>query len=111
MNEVEEKIQTALGINHLTSLYIRNLVCKPSVANEFLDLLTFYDHPDHSLEKLTFFAPRPIGPFEDEVITRLANMCPSITHLELSYINNLGEADILSMVSLFRQIIEQNPQL
>ena len=53
IDEVEEKIQTALGMNHLTSLRIDVLEAKSWVANEFLDVLTCYDLPDHGLDKLT----------------------------------------------------------
>ena len=53
-NDVEEKIQTSLGMNHLTSLQISGLECKSWVANEFLDILTCYDLPEHGLDKLIF---------------------------------------------------------
>ena len=38
-------------------------------------------------------------------------MCHQLSHLELSDMNKLSEAGRLSMVSLFRQIIQQNPQI
>ena len=52
IDDVEEKIQNALGMNHLSSLYIKDLYCKSWVANEFLDLLTCYDLQEHGLDKL-----------------------------------------------------------
>ena len=86
ITDVEEKIQTALGMGHLTSLNISSLKCKSWVANEFLDVLTCYDLPEHGLEKLIFSRFRQqCGPFEDEVLARLANICPRITHLQFSY--------------------------
>ena len=54
IDEVEEKIQTALGMNHLKSLDITELKCKSWVANEFLDVLTCYDLPEHGLDRLEF---------------------------------------------------------
>ena len=54
INDVEEKIQTALGMDHLNCLLIFSLNCKSWVANEFLDVLTCYDLAEHGLDKLTF---------------------------------------------------------
>ena len=45
MDDVDEKIQDALGTDQLSSLAIDGLDCKSWVANEFLDLLTCYDIP------------------------------------------------------------------
>ena len=44
-------------------------------------------------------------------MSRLANMCPHLSHLQLSEMRNLKEAGRLSMVSLFRLIIQQNPPI
>ena len=52
IDEVEDKIQTALGMSHLTSLRIEELKAKSWVANEFLDLLPCYDLPEQGLDKL-----------------------------------------------------------
>ena len=52
IDEVEEKIQTALGMGHLTSIFIGRLNAKSWVANEFLDLLTCYDLPEQGLDKI-----------------------------------------------------------
>ena len=52
IDDVEDKIQTALGMGHLNSLEIVYLDCKSWVANEFLDVLTCYDLPEHGLEKI-----------------------------------------------------------
>ena len=46
IDEVEDKIQTALGMDYLTSLRIVGLDAKSWVANEFLDVLTCYDLPE-----------------------------------------------------------------
>ena len=39
IDDVEDKIQNALGMGHLTCLFIFFLCCKSWVANEFLDVL------------------------------------------------------------------------
>ena len=39
IEEVDDKIQTALGTDDLNSLCIEHLKCKSWVANEFLDML------------------------------------------------------------------------
>ena len=52
IDEVEEKIQTSLGLDHLNSLIIDGLVAKSWVANEFLDVLTCYDLSENGLDKL-----------------------------------------------------------
>ena len=52
IEDIDEKIQTSLGINQLTSLDIQFLNCKSWVANEFLDELTCYDLPEQGLDKL-----------------------------------------------------------
>ena len=52
VEEVEEKIQTALGMNHLSSLRIEQLEAKSWVVNEFLDLLACSDLPEQGLEQL-----------------------------------------------------------
>ena len=46
IDEVEERIQSALGMNQLSSLDIQELNATSWVANEFLDLLTCYDMPE-----------------------------------------------------------------
>ena len=53
MDDVDEKIQNALGTDQLGSLAIDGLDCKSWVANEFLDLLTCYDIPAQGLNKLS----------------------------------------------------------
>ena len=45
-DEVEYKIETALGMGHLSILHIHALDCKSLVANEFLDVLCSYDLPE-----------------------------------------------------------------
>ena len=90
-------------MGHLDNLYISGLESKSWVANELLDILSCYDLPEHGLDKLTFrIFKTKCEPFDSEVIARLANMCPHVTHLELSYMYGLSEAGRLSMVSLFR---------
>ena len=112
LDDVSDKVESALGMSCLTSLHIRILNCKPWVANEFLDLLCSYDLPEQGLEKLTLHNfERQCGPFEDEVVTRMAAMCPNLTYLELSWMCELTEAGRLSMVSLLRQIIQSNPAI
>ena len=54
IGDVEDKIQTALGITQLNSLRVQDLRCKSVVANEFLDLLCSYDMPEYGLDKLSF---------------------------------------------------------
>ena len=82
IDDIDEKIQNALGTENLRSIYIHYLECKPWVANEFLDLLTCQDLPEHGLEKLICkeFLPE-CEPFEEDVVSRLANMCLNISHL------------------------------
>ena len=53
IDDLEDRMQTALGIELLTSLEINHLDCISCVANEFLDALCCYDMPDHGLDKLT----------------------------------------------------------
>ena len=65
-----------------------------------------YDLPEQGLEMLTLFNfDKKCEPFEDEVITRVASICPHLAHLELSEMYTLTETGRLSMVSLLRQII------
>ena len=65
-----------------------------------------YDLPEQGLEMLTLFNfDKKCEPFEDEVITRVANICPHLTYLKLSNMSDLEKSGILSMVSLLRQII------
>ena len=44
-------------------------------------------------------------------MTRLATMCPNITHLELYFYSKISEAGRLSMVTLLRQIVQRNPPI
>ena len=91
-DEVEDKIQTALGMDHLTSLNVSCLNCKSWVANEFLDVLCSYDMPEQGLDKLTMDCfDQQIEPFEEEVITRLANICTYLTHIQLSMMDSMTE--------------------
>ena len=90
-------------MGHLNSLEIRDLNSKSWVVNEFLDVLTCYDLPEHGLDKFIFSSfSKNCGPFEEEVVTRLASMCTHLSHLELSVMYFLTEAGRLSIVSLFR---------
>ena len=112
IDDIDERIQTSLGIDHLSSLKIEKLNCKSIVANEFLDLLSRYDLDDQSLNKLILLEfSKLCEPFEEEVVSRLANICPSLTHLEISSMRNLTEAGQMSIESLFRQIIQHNPPI
>ena len=45
-------VESALGMEHLTSFTVENLKCKSWVANEFLDLICSYDLPESGLDKL-----------------------------------------------------------
>ena len=44
-------------------------------------------------------------------MSRLANLCPRLSHLELIGMYKLSEAGRLSLVSLFRQIIQNSPPI
>ena len=46
IDDVSDKIETALGMENITSLHIADLNCKSWVANEFLDLMCSYDLPE-----------------------------------------------------------------
>ena len=71
-----------MGMDQLNSLEIRSLECKSWVANEFFDLLTCFDLPDQGLDKFIIKVIDPkCEPFEEEVVVRLANMCPNLTNL------------------------------
>ena len=41
----------------------------------------------------------------------MAKMCPRLTHLEMREMSYLSEEGRMSMVSLFRQITQNNPQI
>ena len=85
VDDVEEKIQIALGMDHLISLNAKILNCKSSVANEFLDTLTFNEDAEQGLKKLIFDTfTSSCEPFEENVVSRLAKMCPHLSHLQLS---------------------------
>ena len=110
--DVSEKVESALDVGQLTSFHIWNLDCKSWVANEFLDLMCSYDIPEQGLNKLTLSSfSNQCAPFEEEILTRLAMMCPNITYLGLYRMYNLPEAGRLSMITLLRQIIQKNPPI
>ena len=54
IEDLEEKVQNALGMGHLNSLSVIGLDSISWVANEFLDVLCSYDLPDNGLDKLEF---------------------------------------------------------
>ena len=54
IDDLEDKMQAALGVDPLTSLNISYLDCKSIVANEFLDALCCYDMLDHGIDMLSF---------------------------------------------------------
>ena len=111
IDEVEERIQEALGMDHLHCLAINHLRCKSWVANELLDVLPCYDLEEHGLDKLILYRPhRLCEPFEEEVMSRLANMCPHLSHLQFSRMM-YGGPNKQSMVNLSRQIIQNNPPI
>ena len=43
INDVDDKVEIALGPGQLSSLHISILMCESWVANEFLDLMCGYD--------------------------------------------------------------------
>ena len=78
-------MQAALGVDPLTSLYIDRLNSNSIVANEFLDALCCYDMPEHGIDKLTLYYFRTqCEPFSEEVVSRLAEICPRLSYLQLS---------------------------
>ena len=46
IEDVDDKVEIALGMSHLTCLYISKLICESWVANEYLDLMCSYDLPE-----------------------------------------------------------------
>ena len=95
-------MQAALGVDPLTSLHIEGLNCKSIVANEFLDALCCYDMLDHGIDMLTLDNFLEFEPISEEVVSRLAEICPRLSHLQLSGMYWLTETGRLSIVSLFR---------
>ena len=69
--------------------------------NELLDLLTFYI-AEHGLEKLDLnkfmicdsinseILDKENAHFDEEVLTRLANICPRISTINISQMDHLG---------------------
>ena len=112
IDDIEDKIQTSLGIGHLNSIEIESLDCKLWIANELIDLLCCYELPEDGLSKLTLcnFKSQCVN-IEDEVVSRLANICPRLTHLELINMVDLSEEGLMLMVSILRQIILKNPPI
>ena len=45
------------------------------------------------------------------MVNRLASTCPNITHLELNKMYKLSETGRLSIVTLLRQIVQNNPPI
>ena len=112
IDDVEDKIQTALGMNHLTAIEIGCLDCKSWVANEFLDVLCSYDMPEYGIDKLTLLLfKKTCEPIEEEVVSRLANISTRLSHLQLQSMHNLSEAGRMSLAGLFRQIVQNNPPI
>ena len=69
IDDVEDKIQTALGMDQLSCLNISDLQSKSWVANEFIDVLTCYDLADNGLEMLVLKNIYPeCEPFEEEAL-------------------------------------------
>ena len=76
---------------------------KPWVANQYIDLLLSQDIAEHGLQKLKIMYIEPIcEPFEDDIMTRLAQKCPYIKNLELKAMNMLSEVGRMQVGSLFR---------
>ena len=112
IGDFEDKMQAALGVDPLTSLEIKLLKCKSSVANEFLDALCCYDMNEHGIDKLIISSlVKDCEPISEEVVSRLAEICPRPSHLQLSDLSYLTETGKLSMVNLFRQILDNNPPI
>ena len=90
IDDVEEKIQEALGMGHLSCIYIAYLNSTSWVANDYLDVLPCYDLQEHGLDKLRLnnFSSE-CEPFSEEVFSRLGNMCPHLTTLQLSDMRHL----------------------
>ena len=52
IEDVYDKVEIAIGMEQLTSLYINYLNCKSQVVNEFLDLMCSYEIQEQGLSKL-----------------------------------------------------------
>ena len=92
IDDVTDKIESALGMEQLTSIEITSFWCKSWVANELLDVLTCYDIPENGLNKFKIDNMKECEPIEEEIITRLAKMCPQLSYLQLSDMYELSEA-------------------
>ena len=57
--EVDDKVESALSLGHLSSMDISMLECESWVANEFLDLMCGYDLPEQGLVKLNLSHFKP----------------------------------------------------
>ena len=59
-----------------------------------MDAITSYDMPDKGLDKLILSRfEKEVAPFEEEVLSRLANMSNNVSHLKISELSRLEEAD------------------
>ena len=67
---------------------------------------------EHGIDMLTLHNfRRQCEPISEEVVSRLAEICPFLSHLQLSEMYSLTETGRLSMVSLLRQIFHNNPPI
>ena len=75
----------------MSSLYIVGLKSKSYVANEFLNLLTCFEIPEHGLDKLVLQRfEMQCFPFEEgDVISRLAEISPCLSSLQMSFMDRL----------------------
>ena len=71
--------------------------------NQYIDLLLSQDIAEHGLQKFKIMnIYQECEPFEDEIMTRLAQRCPNIKQLELTGMHKLSEAGRMQLGSLFR---------
>ena len=92
VDDIEDKIQSAMGIDQLYSLRIMKMYCDSNVSNEFFNFFICHDLPDNGLEKLILDDFKsPCFPLEEDVVSRMVNICTYLTTLQLSKMYMLND--------------------
>ena len=92
LDEVEEKLNKVYQGQQLESLEIHGLDCKSSVANLFLDFMASLDLKNDSFKNLVISKMTyKCIPIEDDVLSRLAQSCSRLEHLEMTEMNEIDK--------------------
>ena len=112
LHQFEDKLNRVYQGQPLENLEIEGLDSKSQVVNQFFDYMVSLDLAEDSFKKLVIKEiKQQCFPLESDVVSRLAQSCTLLQHIEMSQMSGLEEEARMDLASLFRDIMQNSPPL